>query len=77
MKSFLKLLPLTMVTTLVACQSQGTTYKIPSNAKVLVVDLHTYMPTGSSSSADLVSVSATKTIADKYHQSRKRYPVRK
>ena len=68
MKSFLKLLPLTMVTTLVACQSQGTTYKIPSTAKVLVVDLHTYMPTGSSSSADLVSVTATKTIAENFEK---------
>lgn len=42
------------------------TQKIPSTDKILVVDLHTWMPTGSSSSADLVSIVSTQEIADAF-----------
>jgi raffinose/stachyose/melibiose transport system substrate-binding protein len=59
------LLPFSALT--VGCGSGTVTaHTIPSNDSTLVVDLHTWMPTGSSSSADLVSITATQDIADDF-----------
>ncbi len=56
-----------LVTSLTACGATRAENKIPSNDKVLVVDLHTFMPTDSSS-ADLVSITVTQTIADEFEE---------
>lgn len=62
------ILALGMAALLSACGTKGTTNneKIPSTDNVLVVDLHTWMPTGSTSSADLVSIVSTQEIADEF-----------
>lgn len=64
------LLILSTVSLLSACGVGESTanHKIPSTDKVLVVDLHTWMPTGSSSSADLVSITSTQEIADEFKE---------
>ena len=69
MNSTLKKIPyLVLLVALTSCNTSSTTHTIPSNANVLVVDMHTFMPTGSTSSADLVSVTATKTIAENFEK---------
>lgn len=56
-------------TCLIGGCAQGTaSERIPSTDKVLVVDLHTWMPTGSSTDADLVSITATQEIADEFKE---------
>ncbi len=69
-KTWTCLFAFSMVTLLSACAGGGggQTKKIPSTDKVLVVDLHTWMPTGSSSSADLVSIASTQEIADAFKE---------
>ncbi len=51
-----------------SCAENTATERIPSSDKVLVVDLHTWMPTGSSTDADLVSITATQDIADEFKE---------
>lgn len=51
-----------------SCVQGTTTERIPSSDKILVVDLHTWMPTGSSTDADLVSITATQDIADEFKE---------
>ena len=69
MNKYTKLIPLGLsIFSLVACSGSNVAQKIPSNSKTLVVDLHTFMPTGSSNSADLVSITATKTIAENFEK---------
>lgn len=71
MKKSMKFVLAAGLLSLVACSGAGggtDDGKIPSTNDTLVVDLHTFMPTGGGASADAASITATQDIADDFYE---------
>lgn len=70
-KRLLQVMPLVVILSSSCSGLGGGGSRIPSSDNVLVVDLHTFMPTGSSGSADLTTITVTKEIADEFYEKEK------